>query len=140
MTSTASRIAGIHVRRIPPSGATASAVPEVPFRALRRSDLVGTIRPYAPTSTLYMAFRGLELRQELIPGTAMHAIGHRPSHRRVVMPSRAQRAKAAAAGARGDTPPAYEPAYREAYVGWIRRFILFHGKRHPGEMGPVEIT
>ena len=22
-----------------------------------------------------------------------------------------------------------------AYVDWIRRFILFHGKRHPNEMG-----
>jgi len=28
----------------------------------------------------------------------------------------------------------------EAYVGWIRRFILFHGKRHPAELGPPEIT
>jgi site-specific recombinase XerD len=28
----------------------------------------------------------------------------------------------------------------KAYVGWIRRFIVFHGKRHPREMGPVEIT
>jgi integron integrase len=27
-----------------------------------------------------------------------------------------------------------------AYVGWIRRFILFHGKRHPEEMGEVEMT
>jgi integron integrase len=26
-----------------------------------------------------------------------------------------------------------------AYVDWIRRFILFHGKRHPGEMGVAEI-
>jgi len=24
------------------------------------------------------------------------------------------------------------------YVGWIRRFILFHGKRHPLEMGEKE--
>jgi len=24
----------------------------------------------------------------------------------------------------------------KSYVGWIRRFILFHGKRHPAEMGP----
>jgi hypothetical protein len=23
----------------------------------------------------------------------------------------------------------------EVYVGWIRRYILFHGKRHPREMG-----
>ena len=28
----------------------------------------------------------------------------------------------------------------EAYVHWIRRYIVFHRKRHPWEMGPVEIT
>ena len=28
----------------------------------------------------------------------------------------------------------------EAYVGWARRFILFHGKRHPSEMGEAEVT
>ena len=28
----------------------------------------------------------------------------------------------------------------EAYVHWIRRYILFHRKRHPAEMGPDEIT
>jgi integron integrase len=28
----------------------------------------------------------------------------------------------------------------KAYVGWIRRFILFHAKRHPADMGPAEIT
>src|SRR6202035_1033249 len=27
-----------------------------------------------------------------------------------------------------------------AYVDWIRRFILFHGKRHPDEMGEEEIS
>ncbi len=27
----------------------------------------------------------------------------------------------------------------EAYRGWIRRFILFHNKRHPGEMGTAEV-
>lgn len=27
-----------------------------------------------------------------------------------------------------------------AYVAWIRRYILFHGKRHPAEMGAPEIT
>jgi site-specific recombinase XerD len=25
------------------------------------------------------------------------------------------------------------------YLGWIRRFILFHGKRHPREMGRQEV-
>jgi site-specific recombinase XerD len=28
----------------------------------------------------------------------------------------------------------------EAYVQWIRRYILFHGKRHPSEMGEKEIN
>ena len=27
----------------------------------------------------------------------------------------------------------------EAYIGWIRRFILFHDKRHPQEMGADEV-
>jgi integron integrase len=27
----------------------------------------------------------------------------------------------------------------EVYVGWIRRFILFHGKRHPAQMGKREV-
>jgi len=32
-------------------------------------------------------------------------------------------------------------AYRteETYVQWIRRYILFHNKRHPKEMGRPEI-
>jgi integron integrase len=28
----------------------------------------------------------------------------------------------------------------QTYVHWIKRFILFHGKRHPREMGAVEVT
>jgi Phage integrase, N-terminal SAM-like domain len=27
-----------------------------------------------------------------------------------------------------------------AYLGWIKRYIFFHGKRHPSEMGAVEVT
>jgi len=30
-------------------------------------------------------------------------------------------------------------ATEQAYVGWCRRFILFHGKKHPKDMGEVEI-
>ena len=32
-------------------------------------------------------------------------------------------------------------AYRteQSYVSWAKRFILFHNKRHPREMGPVEV-
>ena len=25
------------------------------------------------------------------------------------------------------------------YVQWVRRFILYHGKRHPREMGAAEV-
>jgi len=28
----------------------------------------------------------------------------------------------------------------KSYVGWIRRYILFHGKRHPAEMGAPEVS
>jgi integron integrase len=28
----------------------------------------------------------------------------------------------------------------KTYVAWIRRFIIFHGKRHPRELGPAEVT
>jgi len=34
----------------------------------------------------------------------------------------------------------YSRRTEEAYVGWIRRFILFHGKRHPEMMGEPEIV
>ena len=34
----------------------------------------------------------------------------------------------------------YSLRTEEAYVGWIKRFIFFHGKRHPVEMGEQEIS
>jgi site-specific recombinase XerD len=33
----------------------------------------------------------------------------------------------------------YSIRTEEAYVQTVRRFILFHGKRHPAEMGAAEI-
>ena len=33
----------------------------------------------------------------------------------------------------------YSIRTEQAYLGWIRRFILFHGKRHPAEMGKAEV-
>ena len=33
----------------------------------------------------------------------------------------------------------YSIRTEEAYVNWVRRFILFHNKRHPNEMGQVEV-
>jgi hypothetical protein len=32
----------------------------------------------------------------------------------------------------------YSIRTEEAYVGWIKRFILFHGKRHPKKLGKKE--
>ena len=32
------------------------------------------------------------------------------------------------------------PRTEEAYVFWIRRYFLFHGKRHPAELGGAEVT
>ena len=34
----------------------------------------------------------------------------------------------------------YSHRTEESYVGWIRRFILHHGKRHPREMGAEEVV
>lgn len=34
----------------------------------------------------------------------------------------------------------YSLRTEEAYVQWVRRFILFHGKRHPRELGADEVT
>lgn len=33
----------------------------------------------------------------------------------------------------------YSPHTEKAYLGWIRRYILFHGKRHPAQMGAPEV-
>jgi hypothetical protein len=34
----------------------------------------------------------------------------------------------------------YRHRTEDAYVGWIRRYVLFHGKRHPAAMGVDEVT
>jgi integron integrase len=34
----------------------------------------------------------------------------------------------------------YSIRTEDAYVDWARRYILFHGKRHPAEMGRPEVT
>lgn len=33
----------------------------------------------------------------------------------------------------------YSPRTEKAYVGWIKRYIFFHHKRHPDEMGATEV-
>jgi site-specific recombinase XerD len=34
----------------------------------------------------------------------------------------------------------YSPRTEEAYWHWIKKFIFFHNKRHPNEMGEPEIS
>ena len=34
----------------------------------------------------------------------------------------------------------YSHRTEKAYIHWIKRFIFFHGKRHPAEMGAAEVT
>ena len=34
----------------------------------------------------------------------------------------------------------YSRRTEEAYIGWIKRYIFFHAKRHPMEMGAEEVT
>jgi hypothetical protein len=34
----------------------------------------------------------------------------------------------------------YSPRTEEAYIAWIRRFILFHGKRHLSTMAGGEVN
>ena len=33
----------------------------------------------------------------------------------------------------------YSYKTEKSYSGWVKRFILFHSKRHPSEMGKLEI-
>ena len=33
----------------------------------------------------------------------------------------------------------YSIRTEQAYVDWVRRFVLFHGKRHPRDLGPREV-
>lgn len=34
----------------------------------------------------------------------------------------------------------YSQRTEKTYIGWIKRFIFFHGRRHPIEMGEKEIN
>ena len=34
----------------------------------------------------------------------------------------------------------YSRRTEKAYVGWIRRYVLFHGRRHPREMRAEELS
>jgi len=44
------------------------------------------------------------------------------------------------AGARGDSRAPLQRRTEDAYVHWIRRFIVFHSRRHPRELAAAEIA
>ena len=33
----------------------------------------------------------------------------------------------------------YSPRTEESYVGWAKRFVVFHGRRHPDQLGEAEV-
>src|SRR2546426_5542468 len=33
----------------------------------------------------------------------------------------------------------YSPRTEQAYVAWVRRYVQFHGRRHPAELGATEV-
>src|SRR5438093_79339 len=33
----------------------------------------------------------------------------------------------------------YSPRTEESYVGWVKRFVVFHGRRHPDQLGEAEV-
>ena len=37
-------------------------------------------------------------------------------------------------------PRHYSLRTEQAYAYWVKRFVLFHGKRHPREMGAAEVA
>ena len=34
----------------------------------------------------------------------------------------------------------YSRRTEETYVGWVKRFVAFHGRRHPAELGAAEVS
>ncbi len=47
-------------------------------------------------------------------------------------------ARLAGSGLRADQLKHYDLRTKQAYVGWIKRHIAFHDKRHPLKMGKAE--
>jgi integrase len=80
------------------------------YRSRRRGDEIGSVIPFPP------------------PGTG------RPSSSPAASPPRLLDRVRAMLRTRH-----YSVRTERAYIGWIRRFVLFHGKRHPDEMAEAEI-
>jgi hypothetical protein len=55
-------------------------------------------------------------------------------------PAAGARRPASLTGSALPCAPATTARTEEAYVAWIRRYIFFHGKRHPVDLGASEVT
>jgi integron integrase len=54
--------------------------------------------------------------------------------------SRGEFPQAAPAGAAGRAVRHYSPRTEESYVAWVKRYVRFHGLRHPDELGVQDVT
>jgi hypothetical protein len=63
-----------------------------------------------------------------------------PSRVRPACPTQPSRRSCSIASAWPSGRATTAAAPEEAYVGWVRRYILFHRKRHPREMGEPEVA
>jgi integrase len=76
-------------------------------------------------------------------GLAAYAVGYRPARLPVVREARppdAPKPRLLDRVREALRARHYSPRTEEAYVAWIRRYILFHGKRHPAELSAPEVT
>jgi integron integrase len=87
------------------------------------------IRPqFVPTRSSLVGERSVLVRQPFHRGAATGSVSERPRPRLLDQVREAIRTRH------------YSLRTEESYVRWIKRFIFFHGKRHPAEMGEQEIT
>jgi integron integrase len=63
-----------------------------------------------------------------------------PSSHLIATPDPARRYRLLEQVRRGLRVRRYSRRTEIAYCGWIRRFVLFHGRRHPSTMGELEIA
>lgn len=90
-------------------------------------------------SCLHSLLVAIELKVYNRPAPSLHdRTGNRKSNRRLIVPKRRKK-KLLDRVRDAIRTRHYSIRTEEAYVSWIKRFILFHQKRHPQEMGAAEI-
>jgi integrase len=67
-------------------------------------------------------------------------VWHTAANRVLRSPGQRATTKAPRSSSQRDSNTPLSPRTEETYVHWIKRFIFFHNKRHPVEMGEKEIA